>query len=139
MAGNMPHLIRLCATALTLLSLAMPARGETLDGPGIEAALNDVTIWYEPLSQTSPRQYFRKNGQTPYIDETGTKTYGRWLVRGDKYCSNWPPSERYVCYGVERSTDANGRTIITFLSGGDGKRYTGVAKAGMHVDEVWAQ
>ena len=126
---------RAFVTAAFLIA-AIPAGAEPLKGSEIEPALNDVNIWYEPLSPKSARQFFNHNGETPYIDEAGAKTFGRWLVRGDQYCSQWPPSDRYVCYGVERTTDAKGRTVITFLSGGDGKRYTGVARAGMHVDEV---
>ena len=122
-----------------LMIAAIPAGAEPLKGSEIEPALNDVTIWYEPLSPKSARQFFNHNGETPYIDEVGTKTSGRWLVRGDQYCSQWPPSDRYVCYSVERSVDAKGRAVITFLSGGDGKRYTGVARAGMHVDEAWGE
>lgn len=126
-------LVSLTATGIAAV------HGETLTHDAIEPALNDVTIWYAPLSATSARQFFNHNGETPYIDEAGAKTFGRWLVRGDKYCSQWPPSDRYVCYGVERSVEADGRTIITFVSGGDGKRYTGVTKPGNHVDEVWGK
>ena len=132
-------MLRSFMPAALMLTGVSIAHGETLTHDQIEPALNDVTLWYEPLSPTSARQFFNHNGETPYIDEAGAKTFGRWLVRGDTYCSQWPPSDRYVCYGVERTTDAKGHTVITFLSGGDGKRYTGVAKAGNHVDEAWRE
>lgn len=132
-------MLRLIALFCIAAAGVATANGETLTREAIEPALNDVTIWYEPLSPASARQYFNRNGETPYIDESGAKTFGRWLVRGDQYCSQWPPSDRYVCYGVERITDSEGHTVITFLSGGDGKRYTGVAKPGNHVDEVWGE
>jgi hypothetical protein len=132
-------MLRAFALVCLIAAATGTAHGETLTHDQIEPALNDVTVWYEPMSATSARQFFNHNGETPYVDESGTKTFGRWLVRGDKYCSQWPPSDHYVCYGVERSVDAKGRTIITFLSGGDGKRYTGVAKSGQHVDEAWAE
>ena len=86
-----------------------------------------------------PRQFFNKNGETPYVDAKGSKTYGQWLVRGDKYCSLWPPSDHSSCYGVERETRADGSVIITFVSGGGGKRYVGIAKAGKHLDQAWGR
>jgi hypothetical protein len=123
----------------TFLVAASTCGAETLTGTQIEPALNDVTVWYEPLSATSPRQFFNKNGQTPYVDAAGTKTFGAWLVRGDKYCSQWPPSEHWTCYGVARETLSNGTVRITFISGGDGKLYPGIAKPGKHIDEAWAE
>ena len=130
--------MRLIATA-TVLAFVSPAVAEPLTGPQIELTLEDITIWYEPLTETSARQFFSRNGQTPYMDGDGDKTFGIWLVRGDKYCSQWPPSDRFVCYGVERKTTPEGVTRITFISGGDGKRYTGIAKQGNHIDEAWAE
>ena len=106
-----------------------------MTGPDIEAALNDMTAWYLPLGPGSARQYFNKNGETPYLDDSG-KTYGEWMVKGDKYCSVWPPSDRVSCYAVERSTAADGREIIVFVSGG-GTRYEAATKPGKHIDEAW--
>lgn len=124
---------------IVTLASAHGAFAETLTGAEIEPALNDVTIWYEPLTPTSARQFFKKNGQTPYIDSDGDKTFGVWMVRGDTYCSQWPPSDRFVCYGVEREALADGSIRITFLSGGDGKRYAGIAKPGSHIEEPWGE
>ena len=132
-------MLRIIALYCIVAAGVATANGETLTRGAIEPALNDVTIWYEPLSPASARQYFNRNGETPYIDEAGAKTFGRWLVRGDQYCSQWPPSDRYVCYGVEREITPEGAPRITFISGGDGKRYTGIAKQGNNIDTAWME
>ncbi len=114
---------------------ALAQAGEKVLGAQIEPMLNDTTAWYLPLSPSSARQYFNKNGETPYIDASGSKTYGGWLVRGDQYCSVWPPSDHYSCYDVEKGAAADGKPTISFVSGG--KRYEAVLKSGKHVDEAW--
>ncbi len=111
--------------------------GEKMTGAAIEAMLNDSTAWYLPLGPASARQYFNKNGETPYLDADRQKTYGQWLMRGDKYCSVWPPSDHYSCYDVEKSASPDGMPTIIFVSGGDGPRYEAVLKNGKHVDEAW--
>ncbi len=109
---------------LALLCMVTGAQaGEALTGAEVEATLNDMTAYYLPFSATSARQYFNRNGETIYIDAAGAKTTGAWLVRGDSYCSVWPPSEHYVCYPLEKGTGADGRVTYTFVSGGGGARY----------------
>ncbi len=122
--------------ALVLMTGATLA-GEPLKGETIEVTLNDVTAYYLPLSATSARQYFNKNGETIYVDDKGAKTIGEWLVRGDGYCSVWPPSDHYVCYPVEKATSADGKVTYTFVSGGGGKRYDSVLVEGNVVDKGW--
>ena len=122
-----------------MLSSGPAYSGELMSGAEIEAGLNDATVWYLPLGPDSARQYFHKNGETPYVDAKGSKTYGEWSVRGGKYCSIWPPSDQWVCYAMERGKSANGRDIIVFVSGGGGKRYEGVVKPGKHLDEAWKE
>jgi hypothetical protein len=129
---------RVFIAVLTLFATpAAASAGEKMTGVQIEAALNDSTAWYLPLGPASARQYFNKNGETPYINAAGDKTYGGWLVRGDQYCSVWPPSDHYSCYGMEKGVSSDGTPTITFVSGGNGPRYEAVLKSGKHVDEVW--
>jgi hypothetical protein len=46
-------------------------------------------------------QYFDANGTTRYREQDGPPTEGRWRVDADgRYCSVWPPSDRWVCYEV---------------------------------------
>ncbi len=124
---------------LTILALcAFPASvfaGEKMTAASIEAMLNDSTAWYLPLGPDSVRQYFDKGGETPYIDAAGSKTFGHWLMRGDQYCSVWPPSDLYSCYDVEKGISADGTPTITFVSGN--KRYEAVLKSGRRIDDIW--
>jgi hypothetical protein len=129
----------IAALAISIFTFTGASAGEKLSGAQIEAALTDSTAWYTPLSPTSARQYFHKNGETPYIDAKGEKTYGEWMVRGDQYCSVWPPSDRWTCYDLEKGALADGTPTFTFVSGGGGKRYEAVLKSGKHIDEVWLQ
>ena len=131
----MRHLVGLIVCSLAISSHAIA--GEKMTGAAIEAMLNDSTAWYLPLGAASARQYFNKNGETPYIDGDGQKTYGEWLVRGDTYCSVWPPSDHYSCYEVEKGVSPDGIPTITFISGGNGPRYEAVLKSGKHLDEAW--
>ena len=111
--------------------------GETMKGADVEATLNDTTAYYLPLNATSARQFFNKNGETIYIDAAGAKTIGAWLVRGDSYCSVWPPSDHYVCYPLEKGKSTDGKVTHTFVSGGGGARYEAVLVKGNVVDKGW--
>jgi hypothetical protein len=122
-------------TALFLFFNSLSASAQVLDGKAIEAVLNDTTVYGLPLAPDSWRQSFAKNGETIYIDASGAKTYGEWLVRGDKYCSLWPPSDRWVCYGMESGAAADGKTTATWISGGGGKRYEALLVKGLRVDD----
>jgi hypothetical protein len=120
-----------------IFALAIPgsAYAERLGGQAAEKLLNDTTVYATPLAPDGWRQSFSKGGQTTYVDTGGVKTYGQWMVRGDKYCSVWPPSDRWVCYEVEGGETAEGKPTVTWISGGDGKRYEGIVVSGDHIDE----
>ena len=122
--------------ALALMTTTVFA-GEPLKGAEIELLLNDMTAYYLPLTANAARQYFKKNGETIYVDSAGATTIGSWLVRGDAYCSVWPPSEHYVCYPIEKSTGADGKDVYTFVSSGGGTRYEAVLVQGNVVDKGW--
>jgi len=56
------------------------------------------------LSYGRNTQLFYDDGQTYYTDPR--QPWGRWDVRGDMYCSVWPPSETWVCYEMyQHGTD----------------------------------
>ena len=83
---------------LILGMLAGPAVAEewrVLDGAGIAAALTARVLGY----QDGALQDFKADGVT--IFDAGRARFGRWAVRGDQYCSVWPPSEIWACYDVE--------------------------------------
>ena len=79
--------------------LTIPALAEdwrVLDGPGITAALAARVLQY----QDGSTQNFFAGGRTLY-EAGGGKSWGKWWVEGNKYCSTWPPSDGTACYGVE--------------------------------------
>lgn len=45
-------------------------------------------------------QSFAADGGTIYKSENPSS--GHWRDQGGRYCSVWPPSEHWVCYGLER-------------------------------------
>jgi hypothetical protein len=70
-----------------------------LKGAEAKLALSARSVIYEDGSS----QDFRADGGTTYTADA--PTLGHWEVRGDEYCSVWPPSDRWACYGLERSAD----------------------------------
>lgn len=56
------------------------------------------TVRYADAVQT-----FAPNGQTVYITDSPSR--GNWRAQGGQYCSAWPPSDRWDCYGLEREGD----------------------------------
>jgi hypothetical protein len=122
-------------SAALLVIFAVPGVAAPLDGRAIEPLLNDTTVYGLPLATDSWRQFFANGGETIYVDAAGQKTFGQWLVRGDKYCSAWPPSDRWVCYEVEGGQTTDGKPTATWISGGDGKRHEGLVTSGNHIDE----
>jgi len=87
--------------ALVLVVLAGPLAAEgwvPLSGAEIVAALEGRKLQYD-----SAWQDFRVSGRTLY--NAGEDSWGYWSVRGDQYCSSWPPSDLWACYDMERSGD----------------------------------
>lgn len=87
--------------SLMLLMLCVqPAIAEDwakLSGDQITAALTARILVY----QDGARQQFNAGGSTLY--ESPAPSTGSWRVEGDRYCSQWPPSDRWSCYNVAQS------------------------------------
>ncbi len=86
-------------SALLAVCLVSPARAEdwrVLDSAGITTALAARVLRYEDGST----QNFFTDGRTLY-EAGGDEAWGKWWVKGDQYCSTWPPSDVAACYGVE--------------------------------------
>jgi hypothetical protein len=101
--------------ALAFLSSTAHAVEERLNGEIIKAVLSDKVL----TANTDGRkieQIFQASGLTLYIVD-GQQSQGTWKVEGDKYCSQWPPSQIWACYDVTRENE-----IITFISS-SGTRY----------------
>ena len=92
----MKHVV-LAAVLLPSLCTAEEWRG--LAGDEIRAALEGRRVVYE----SGAWQEFRTSGRTLY--NAGRDSWGYWQVRGDTYCSMWPPSDLWACYRVEGTQD----------------------------------
>ena len=78
----------LCATP------ALADDWQVLDGAGVREALTDRKLTYDSGWQT-----FSATGKTLY--NAGRDSWGTWDVRGDQYCSQWPPQGAWDCYDME--------------------------------------
>ena len=80
-----------------MLSAGMAEAGEwtPMGGAEIAGALTGRVLRYETAWQD-----FRASGRTLY--NAGRDSWGYWAVRGDQYCSMWPPSDLWSCYDMER-------------------------------------
>lgn len=77
-----------------------------LKGARIERALDDRSVIYE-----AARQKFYASGRTLY--DNGRPSWGYWAVRGDQYCSQWPPADGWACYDLAVTPDGSGVKFIS--------------------------
>ena len=75
-----------------------------LSGAEIMAALSDHTFGGMREDGKSWEQVFQKSGVTFYTIG-GAQSQGVWAVRGDQYCSQWPPNESWTCYEMAKNAD----------------------------------
>ena len=102
--------------ALTFLfTLSALAEERKLTGAEIRAALSDKIV--EGIDDSGRRytQVFQKAGLTIYNVMPSSSSNGLWDVRGDQFCSQWPPSKNWSCYDVTGEGKA-----LTFIAS-DGK------------------
>ena len=106
--------------SVILLALALPASADeawtTLKGADVGAALSGHKLTYDG----GATQTFAADGSTLYT--SGQPSSGRWRVDGDQYCSVWPPSETWACYGLDRSADGKSLRFVA----ADGSATAGV-------------
>lgn len=102
-------------TGLLIAGTAAIAEERRLTGDEIGAALADHTYRDADTSKKA-EQIFQKQGVT-YYSQNGQPSQGFWEVRGDQYCSQWPPNEAWSCYDVVLDPP-----VLTFISAG-GARY----------------
>lgn len=89
-------------------ALAAADRMTLLSGAEIEEALSGRALVYTD----GATQDFRASGATLY--NAGRDSWGTWSVRGNQYCSQWPPSDGWSCYDV-----ATNGTQIRFIADDD--------------------
>jgi hypothetical protein len=101
--------IFLCLT----LCLAGPAQAEEhkLSGDEIRAALSDRIVEGTGDNGKPYTQIFQKGGLTIYNAGPQASSNGFWEVRGDQYCSQWPPNESWSCYDMTGEADR-----LTFIA-----------------------
>ena len=116
------------AVAAALLATPAVAAERPLKGPEIEALLNGNTVSGQNINGVW-KQYFNANGETIYVAPEKPPSIGEWNVKGDQFCSQWPPSDHFVCYAVTGDLDAKPRTI-TWIAGGSGTTYPGTVAVG---------
>ena len=104
--------------SLTLLSGAAFAQDHKLNGAEIKTALADHTLQGTREDGKTWQQVFQKSGVTFYSVGTA-QSQGAWEVRGDQYCSQWPPNESWACYDMTRDAD-----MFSFISA-SGQRSSG--------------
>ena len=111
---------RIAAIAVfTTLALAISvahADLKRMDGVGIAAALDGKTISGERDGKAWV-QTFDAAGVTVYTAAGEAASEGRWRVREDRFCSQWPPAPAWVCYDMFRDGD-----VVVFI-GEDGEQW----------------
>lgn len=66
------------------------------------------------------RQTFAVNGETLY-SKAGKDRLGRWEVRGDRYCSLFPPATDWTCRAIHAEGPDKGLPARLTWTGDDGK------------------
>jgi hypothetical protein len=106
---------------LTLLLWPLIATAQAaekkLDAETLKDLLGDITLSSTETGRDI-EQVFQSSGATFTIDtETKQQSQGFWKLQGDKYCSQWPPSENWECFDVYGNDQG-----VVFVSS-YGKRY----------------
>lgn len=96
--------------AMILAGPACAGDWRVLSGAEVTQALTGRTLDYKTATQD-----FRASGKTLY--KSAEPSWGNWAVRGDQYCSEWPPADGWACYDVAVSQD--GQHLRFIGAGGD--------------------
>jgi len=100
--------MRVIGGFLAVLAFSAAAQAEewtAMNGVEIETALDDRTLIYEG----NITQVFYASGKTLY--NNGRPSWGNWAVRGDRYCSEWPPAGGWACYNMDQHPDGRLRFV----------------------------
>jgi hypothetical protein len=102
---------------LSILTTTANAFEKKLDGKTLKDLLSDISLTSVENGRVI-EQVFQKGGATFTVDiESQAQSRGFWRIEGDKYCSQWPPSEHWSCYDVFGTDDG-----VVFVSS-NGTRY----------------
>jgi hypothetical protein len=117
--------IRLALIVAMIASLASPASADEVPMRGADIL---KTLTGARVEGSNWAQSFEVGGATVYTGADGKQSSGRWAVRGDEYCSQWPPSDVWACYAMATDTAADGITIIWISADGSRESARLVAK-----------
>ncbi|MEP6565716.1 MAG: hypothetical protein ABJB10_11305 [Mesorhizobium sp.] len=87
----------------------------TMKGADILASLKGAHVEGPDWTQS-----FDDGGGTLYV-KGSNQSQGRWDVRGDQYCSLWPPSDVWACYAMTIDSSDPATEKVTWISA-DGAR-----------------
>lgn len=108
--------------ALALLTTSTLADEQPMKGPEVKVFLEGATVEGNQ-DGAAWSQKFAADGTTVYTTASGDQP-GHWEVRGDKFCSNWPPATTWDCYEITGEGDN-----ISFIPDGGGKPWPATRKA----------
>ena len=91
-------MLRILAVLIVVPNVTFAEDWQALDGAQITAALTGHSLIYENATQQ-----FYASGRTLY--NAGQDSWGYWAVRGEQYCSQWPPGDQWDCYDMAASDD----------------------------------
>lgn len=106
-------MLRILIASLLVPGAVFAQDWRAMDGAEIADALTDQSVIYENATQQ-----FYASGRTLY--NAGQDSWGYWAVRGDQYCSQWPPGDQWDCYDMAALAGA-----VRFI-GADGSTTDGV-------------
>ncbi|WP_293577117.1 hypothetical protein [Phaeobacter sp.] len=88
-------MIAVSSAVSALGSVASAEEWRLLTGPQAHVALEGKALVYD----NGASQTFHASGRTLY--NAGHDSWGSWAIRDGQYCSTWPPSNLWACYGLE--------------------------------------
>ena len=87
-----------------LTATAAFAEERKLTGDEISALLAEKTVVGTDAKGKQWKQVFQKGGLTIY-SQGDANSNGFWRVKGDQYCSQWPPNDSWACYDMTGEGD----------------------------------
>ncbi|MBD3664511.1 hypothetical protein [Sulfitobacter aestuariivivens] len=103
----MRHLLLALMLLLPVAAASEEGAWVPMNDDEIRNALTERTLQY-----ANARQSFYASGRTLY--NAGRDSWGYWRVQNDSYCSQWPPSDLWACFKMDRKG-----TMLRFVGAGD--------------------
>ncbi len=87
-------IIMLCVLMSASDASSEESKWTAMNGEKILTVLTGNTVKYGETWQD-----FHASGRTLY--NAGHDSWGYWAVRGEQYCSLWPPQDLWACYDMQ--------------------------------------